>query len=198
MAVSTFVSSLEPYETVGVLFGIACVWLTAREHIACWPTGIVNVLAYVVVFYRAKLYSDMGLQLVYFALSVYGWHEWLHGGEDRGALAVSRTPRRALGLLALLGVAGLLGMGFLLRRYTDAALPYWDAGTTSFSLVAQWMMTKKRIENWIVWIAVDVVYVGMYLAKHLYPTALLYAVFLGLAAAGLVAWRKSLHATAAA
>jgi nicotinamide mononucleotide transporter len=183
---------MEPFEVVGVVFGALCVWLTVRENIWCWPTGIVSVAAYIVVFYRAKLYADMGLQVVFLVLCAYGWYEWLHGGKDRGALTVSRTPPRALVVLTGAGIAGLLFLGFALRKYTDAALPFWDAGTTSFSLVAQWMMTKKWIENWLVWIAVDVVYVGIYVAKQLHPTAVLYAVFLCLAIAGLLAWRKSL------
>ena len=183
---------MNPYETVGVVFGVISVWLTVRENIWCWPTGLVNVLLFVVVFWQAKLYADMGLQVVYTILSVYGWYEWLHGGKDRGERAVERTPRRVLVPLLIAGVIGLASLGLFLRRATDAALPFWDAGTTSFSLVAQWMLTKKWLENWLIWIVVDVVYVGMYLYKQLYPTAGLYLVFLVLACLGFQAWTKAL------
>lgn len=184
---------MNPYEVVGVAFGAVAVYLTVRENVWCWPTGLVNVVLSAIVFAQARLYADMGLQLVYVVLCLYGWYAWLHGGPDRGALAVARTPARALTLLALGGVAFAVGLGRFLHQETDAALPYWDASTASFSLVAQWMQTRKWIENWGVWIAVDVVYVGIYVVKGLFLMAGLYAAFLVLAVAGLLAWQRSLR-----
>lgn len=181
-----------PYEAAGVLFGIVAVFLTVRENVWCWPLGLVNVGLFIVVFWHAKLYADMGLQVVYVVLCSYGWYEWLHGGANRGALRVSRSPRSTMGLLALVGAAGAGLLGMALARHTDASLPFWDSSTTSFSLVAQFMQTRKWLENWMVWIAVDVVYVGMYVYKSLYPTAGLYAVFLILAVLGLREWKQSL------
>ena len=189
---------MSPYEVAGVLSGIVAVWLTTRENVWCWPTGIVSVLLYVVVFGRQKLYAGMGLQVVYAALALYGWYEWLHGGAGHGPLAVSRAPAAAALPLALAGLVVGLALGLVLRSRTDAALPLWDAGTASFSLVAQAMQTRKWWENWIVWILVDVVLVGMYLAQGLYPTAALYAVYLGLAVVGLARWRRSLLAAESA
>jgi len=185
---------MNPYEIFGVLFGIVSVWLTVRENIWCWPTGIVNVSLYIVVFHEAKLYADMGLQVVYVVLNFYGWYEWLHGGRDRGARQLARAPTAALLALGIAGVAFGAALGMGLRRGTDADLPFWDAGTTSFSLVAQLMMTKKWLENWLFWIAVDVIYIGMYVYKRLYPTAGLYAVFLVLATLGWIEWKKALGA----
>ena len=179
-------------------FGVAAVWLTTRENVWCWPVGLVNVLLYVVVFREARLYADMGLQVVYAGLCVYGWYAWLHGGRDKGALTVSRTPDKWRGPLFLAGAAFAGLLGFLLRRHTDAALPYWDSSTTAFSLVAQWMQTRKWLENWRVWIVVDVVYVGIYLYKDLLATAGLYAIFLALAVMGDREWRRSLVSQAAA
>ena len=184
-----------PYEAAGVLFGIVAVYLTVRENVWCWPLGLVNVGLFILVFWQAKLYADMGLQVVYVVLCSYGWYEWLHGGANRGALPVSRSPRSTIGLLALLGTAGAGLLGLALARHTDASLPFWDSSTTSFSLVAQFMQTRKWLENWIVWIVVDVVYVGMYWYKSLYPTAGLYAVFLVLAVLGLRQWSQTLTAT---
>ena len=179
------------WEVLAVITGIISVYLSTRENIWSWPTALVNVALYFVVFLEAKLYADMGLQVVYFALSLYGWYEWLYGGENRTELHVSRTPR-ALGVrLLVIGVVCAATLGTLLARFTDAALPYVDSATTSTSLIAQWMMTRKILENWAVWVVVDVVYVAMFLFKKLYLTAGLYAVFLVLAIMGYVQWRRS-------
>jgi nicotinamide mononucleotide transporter len=182
---------MNAYEVVGVLFGILSVWLTTRENVWCWPTGLVNVGLFIIVFWQAKLYADMGLQVVYVALCLYGWYEWLHGGPGHGVLRVSRTPRSAGLALGGAGLVFAIVLGAALRWRTDAALPFLDSTTTSFSLVAQWMQTRKWLETWVVWIAVDVVYVGMYVYKQLHPTAVLYTIFLVLAVVGRRAWIKS-------
>jgi nicotinamide mononucleotide transporter len=179
------------WEVIAVVTGIISVYLSTRENIWSWPTALVNVSLYFVVFYEAKLYADMGLQVVYFALSLYGWYEWLYGGANRTELHVSRTSRSLGVRLVLIGAATAAALGTLLARFTDAALPYVDSITTSTSLVAQWMMTRKLIESWAVWVVVDVVYVGMFVFKRLYLTAGLYTVFLGLAIMGYVQWRRS-------
>lgn len=183
---------LDPIEAAGVATGVLAVWLTTRENPACWPVGLVNVLLFSVVFFRARLYADAGLQLVYAGLCVYGFWSWLHGGEGGSRLRVARAPSRVLAALFAAGLAAGALLGLLLHRGTDASLPFWDAGTTSFSLVAQALQTRKWIENWVVWIAVDAVYVGVYVVKGLHLTAGLYAAFLVLAVVGLVRWRRSL------
>src|SRR5919107_5091803 len=180
------------WEVLAVIFGIISVYLSTREHIWSWPTALVNVALYFVVFFEAKLYADMGLQVVYFGLSLYGWYEWLYGGANRTELHVSRTSRPLGVRLLIIGVVCAAVIGTLLARFTDAALPYVDSATTSTSLVAQWMMTRKILENWAVWAVVDVVYVGMFIYKHLYLTAGLYTVFFVLAAMGYVQWKRSL------
>jgi nicotinamide mononucleotide transporter len=189
---------MDPVEVAAVLFGIVSVYLSVRENILSWPTAIVNVGLYILVFYRAKLYADMGLQVFYLGVSFYGWWAWLHGGHDRGALQVTRTPRLWLVGLAVAGLVFSLALGAFLRRATDAALPFLDSALSSYSIVAQVMMTRKWLENWALWMALDVVYVGMFVFKRLYLTAGLYAVFLALAAMGLAEWRRSLRAAVAA
>jgi nicotinamide mononucleotide transporter len=184
------------WEILAVAFGIISVYLSTRENIWSWPTALVNVGLYFIVFYEAKLYADMGLQVVYFALSLYGWYEWLYGGENRTELHVSRTSSSLGVRLAVIGVACAALLGTALARFTDAALPYLDSATTSTSLVAQWMMTRKILENWAVWAVVDVVYVGMFIFKKLYLTAGLYTVFFVLAVMGYVQWKRSLVARA--
>jgi nicotinamide mononucleotide transporter len=179
-------------ELFAAAIGAVSVWLSVRQNIWSWPTAIVNVVLYTIVFYEAKLYADMGLQVVYAVLSIYGWYEWLYGGAGRTELRVTRTSPRLGVLLALIALGGSAVLGTLLRHATDAALPFMDSFLSSSSLVAQWMMTKKKLENWLVWILVDVLYVGMFIFKGLYLTAGLYAIFLGLAVKGYIDWRRTL------
>lgn len=184
---------MSPLELFAALLGAISVWLSVRQNIWSWPTAIINVVLYSLVFYEAKLYADMGLQVIYAVLSIYGWYEWLYGGAGRTELHVSRTGPRLAALLALIAAAGSAILGVVLHRATDAALPFMDSFLSSTSLVAQWMMTKKLLENWLVWITVDVLYVGMFIFKGLYLTAGLYAVFLGLAVKGYIDWRRSMN-----
>jgi nicotinamide mononucleotide transporter len=178
-------------EMTAFVAGAISVYLSVRQNIWSWPTAIVNVLLYFFVFRQERLYADMWLQLVYFVLSVYGWYEWLYGGANRTVLQVSRVSARTSLLLFVMAVVCAGALGTYFARNTNAALPYMDSTLTSTSLVAQWMMTRKILENWVLWIAADVVYVGMFIYKHLYPTAVLYAVFLVLAAVGYVQWKRS-------
>jgi nicotinamide mononucleotide transporter len=180
-------------EIVAAVFGVVSVFLSVRQNIWSWPTAIVNVGLYIIVFYEAKLYADTGLQVVYVVLNAYGWYHWLYGGKNRTELPVSRTSARVWLIVVTIGTAFAALLGTFLSRNTDAALPFVDASTTSTSLVAQWMMTRKLLENWIIWVAVDVVYIGMYIYKSLYVTAVLYLIFLILSAMGFVQWRRSLR-----
>ena len=178
-------------EWIAALAGAVSVYLSARENIWNWPTGIVNVGLYIIVFRRAGLYSDMGLQVVYLVLSIYGWYEWLYGGKDRTQLTVSRAAAREWLMVTPIALA----FWVVLARYTatlpGVALPYLDSGLTTMSLVAQWMLTRKMLENWVLWIIADIAYVPMYVYKRLPVTAALYAIFLVLAVIGLRAWSRS-------
>ncbi len=185
--------STSPAELIAVAFGLLSVYLSAREHIISWPTAIVNVAIFFFLFWKAKLYADAVLQLVYLALSVYGWYEWRFGGAQHTRLKVSRATSTQWMALVPLFLVGGLGLGALLARYTDSPLPYFDALLTAASLVAQWMMTRKLLENWLIWIAADIVYVPVFIRRGLPFTALQYAVFLVLAAMGWFGWRQSLR-----
>ena len=173
-------------------FGVLSVYLSARENILSWPTALVNVGLYTVVFYDARLYADMGLQVVYFLLSAYGWYEWKFGGANRTALAVSRATGRMWVVLAAVNLAAWVALGAVLSRHTNAALPWLDSLLSTTSLCAQLLMTRKVLENWIIWIVLDMVYVPTFLSRGLYATAALYAIFLVLAVAGLRGWTRSL------
>lgn len=169
------------------------VYLSARENIWSWPTAILNVSLYTFIFLKAGLYSDMGLQVVYLVLSIYGWYQWLRGGENRSTLRVSRASTRVWVIGGSLAVLAWVALAQYTSTLPGVSLPYLDAGLTSVSLLAQWMMTRKLLENWILWIIADIVYVPMFIAKELYVTAGLYTVFLALATMGLVQWRRSLR-----
>jgi nicotinamide mononucleotide transporter len=167
--------------------------LAIRENPWCWPFGIANAALFLVVFAHARIYGNAALQGIYVVVSVYGWYEWLRGGKDHGRLTVSRTPVPWFFGLAVAGATASVAVGLFLGHRTDAALPFADAATTAFSLVAQWMATRKWLENWLVWIVVDTVYVVMYGSQALYLTAGLYATFLVLAVFGFRRWRNSMH-----
>jgi nicotinamide mononucleotide transporter len=182
---------MSPLEISAAVFGAVSVYLSAKENIWSWPTAIINVGLYTIVFFQSRLYADMGLQVVYLTLSIYGWYNWLHGGEQRTVLHVSRATPRTLAVLAVLVIAGSLVLGATLHRHTNAALPFLDSALTVTSLAAQWLMTRKILENWLLWLAVDVVYVPMFISRGLIATAVLYAVFLLLAMLGYISWRRS-------
>lgn len=178
-------------EWFAVIFGLLSVILTVRQNIWCWPVGLAQVFLYIFVFYRARLYSDMILHVIYVALQIYGWNEWLHGGRDRKAPEITRltAPKRVFAWSAML-TAGFL-WGAFMARYTHAAAPYADALIVSASLFATYFLAKKIIDAWFIWIGVDILAVSVYFYKHLFPTALLYSVFLFLAVLGFFEWRKS-------
>lgn len=186
-----------PLEWVAVLTGFACVWLAARESLWNFPIAIFSCALYIVVYYRAGLYSDSLLQIMFILLSVYGWYEWLHGGRSNTELLVSRTRRWEWVACAVFIVAFTAGFGYYLQHHTDAALPHWDSFTTAGSLAAQYLLMRKRLENWLLWIMVDILYVPILWYKHLYPTSGLYALYLGLACYGYWEWRRALRKTAA-
>jgi nicotinamide mononucleotide transporter len=185
------VPALDPVETAGAVLGLVYVLLAIRENAWCWPVGIANAALFLVVCTRARLYGAAGLQVVYLLVSFYGWYEWLHGGAQHGRLAVSRTPARWAAGLAVAAAAVTRGVGLFLEHRTDAALPFPDAAATALSLAAQWMATRKWLENWLVWMVVNVTNVGICLSQHLYAMALLYAAFLVLAVLGYKEWRAS-------
>jgi len=192
---------MDPYaigEWLAVVLNLAYVALAIFESVLCWIVGFFGAGLTLVVFLHARLYAATALQVVYMALMVYGWHQWRRGGDQGGELPVSWTPARWRLALGVAGAAFAVGLGLFLRYGTDAALPFWDAGTTSFSLVAQFMTTRKWLESWLVWIAVDVVYTGMLVSQGLAVMASLYVAYLVLAVAGFLKWRRSSGAEATA
>jgi nicotinamide mononucleotide transporter len=185
--------SLNPYEVLAVVFSLVCVLLTIKENIWQWLVGIFGVIFYIVVWYKAKLYANMWLQVVFIALQFYGWYEWLYGGKGKTELKISRSSLSLNLLLIVLAIVGTVAMGYGFARFTDNENPFVDSATTVLSLIAQWMLAKKYLENWLFWILVNVLTIGMSLLPKpmLLPTAGLYALFFILAILGFLEWRKT-------
>ncbi|MBM4186174.1 MAG: nicotinamide mononucleotide transporter [Gemmatimonadetes bacterium] len=186
---------MRTWEAIAATFGIVAVYFNARQNVLGWPIGLVNVGLYTWLFYLGKLYALMGLQVFFAIISLYGWYQWLRGGQQHSGRRVTRTPR-PLGLALLAGaLAGSAALGWYLDRYTADAHPYLDATVSVVSLAGQWMMARKYLETWLIWIAVNLVSVPLFLVRGEYPTAVQYSVFLALAVNGLVQWRRALTAS---
>ncbi|HEX8071371.1 MAG TPA: nicotinamide riboside transporter PnuC [Pyrinomonadaceae bacterium] len=182
-------------ETLGFVTGAACVYLVIRQNIWNFPVGIANNVFFLVLFTRSRLYGDAGLQLVYVALGAQGWYAWLYGGARRTPLKVARASAWTLAALAAFVLLGTAALTAALRLARGSA-PVLDAFTTVLSLAAQYMLNRKLVENWYVWLAADVLYVYLYVARDLRLTALLYFVFLCMCVAGLLSWRRALNTAA--
>jgi len=179
-------------EHVAVAFGLANVYLTVRQNIWCWPVGVVMVSLYIYIFFGAKLYSDAGLNIFFLVMQFYGWYQWTRGGvrHSRSLTPVTRLGPKGRAWTIAGVAAGTALLGTTMGRLTDASLPYPDAFTTMLSIIAQFLLTRKIIDNWILWITADVVYIWMYSYKALYWTSGLYVVFLILCILGYREWRK--------
>ena len=185
---------MTPFEIIAAAFGIVSVFLSTRQNVWSWPTSLVNVSMYTVIFLRQHLYGLMAIQVFFAAVSIYGWYQWLFGGEAKTELKVSRTgPRLGAALLAI-GVVGWLGLYFALKATNDAS-PLLDAFFFAVSLVAQWMMARKLVECWPIWVGINCISVPFFLLRANYATAGQYAVFLILAIQGWMFWKRSLVAS---
>ena len=177
-------------EVLGFITGAVSVWLTVKQNVWNWPIGIANSAFYVIVFFQARLYADSSLNVLYIVLGFLGWYWWLKGGEHRTALNVGRVSKRSVLVLAAVGLVGTAGMAVFLASVHDSA-PFLDALTTVLSLIAEYMLARKLLENWGVWITADVIYIGLYSYRSLYLTAILYALFLTMCIVGFVGWRRT-------
>ena len=179
-------------EIVAVITTLLCVWLTAKDNILCWPTGIAGSILYLYIFYHARLYSDVILQIYFLGTSIYGWYNWTYGGAGDTALKVTRLTMPAMLGWALVTVIGTAALGSFMKRRTKAAIPYGDASITILSLVAQYLLTAKVLESWALWIATDAIATVVYWRRRLYLTAALYSLLFILACKGLMEWMKLL------
>lgn len=181
--------STTPLELISFVLAAITVILNIRQKHWAWLFAIVSSATYAIVFFDARLYGDMGLQFVFIGASVWGWYQWLHGPGQQ-PLTVSRLTRRGWSISLAGWALGFVLLATFLARLTDTDVPYTDGFLTAGSLLGQLLLGRKKIENWLVWIAVDVLYVGLYLYKGLTLTAILYAAFVVLAYAGWRSWSK--------
>ncbi|UAK26105.1 nicotinamide riboside transporter PnuC [Sphingomonas nostoxanthinifaciens] len=178
-------------ETIATLCGLANIVLLVRRSIWNYPFGLATVALYAQLFFRQKLYSDALLQIFFFAIQMYGWWAWWRAGGADHAIKVARlTPAARLAWVAMIVVLSM-GWGTMMARLTDASYPVWDAIVAVASIAAQILLARRRIENWVLWILIDVAAIGLYAAKGLYLTTGLYAAFLVLSVGGLLAWRRA-------
>jgi nicotinamide mononucleotide transporter len=183
-------------EIIAVVFSLLCVWLSVRRSILNWPAGLIGVSAYLILFLQIKLYADATLQVFFLVQGVYGWVHWKKSQEKDHRIVVEylTVHNRLLYCITIIAVTGCWGL--LLAHYTDASIPYVDAFAATTSFFANWLMARKKIENWILWITADIVYIGLFFYKALYLSCGIYVIFLVLAIIGFVQWRRKSIPTA--
>lgn len=196
--IKNWLAALTVFEVVGFTTSLLGVWLAARENKWTWPVSMVGTLFAIIVGYQVRLYADVSLNAFYFVTSAYGWYNWLYGSKaGKQEKEVTTTKPREWVFLFLFALLLTPVLGYYFDNFTDADLPYIDSAPAAFSLSAYWMLAQKKLENWLVWLVVDSVYVGIYIYKELYLFAVLYFVFLILATQGYFNWRKSYRAAIA-
>jgi nicotinamide mononucleotide transporter len=177
-------------ELIAVIFSLACIWLAVKKHVLNWLMGIIGVTAYMILFYRERLYADMVLQLVFILQGIYGWYNWVKKKKHDNEIEVSHLTRKQTIFYSLLILVIAVIWSSILNKYTNASTPHVDAFVATTSLIANWLMAKKKIENWILWILADIIYIGLFVYKQLFLSSGIYVVFLVLSIRGLIDWSK--------
>lgn len=183
-------------EITGAILSLIYLYLSINQKVSLWFFGIISSLFYIVVFFQSKLYADMSLQLYYVVISIYGWINWKHGKEEtNNNLPATRISKR----LWLNITAGTLIIYFIyyliLKEFTDSTIPKADSLVGALSIIGTWMLARKYIENWLIWIVADGLCIGLYLYKSLYPTAILFVIYTLMSVDGYWQWRKTLSTT---
>ena len=179
-------------EAIAVVFGILSVWFAKKENILVFPTGIISVLIYIYICFFAKLYADMGINFVYFIMSIYGWYMWSRKDVEKYVLPISWCKTKDHVVSAVMLIVFFISLSYFLTHYTDSNVPLIDSATTSIFIVGMWLMARKKIENWIYWIIGDIISIPLYFYKDLALTSIQFTVFLILAIMGYIEWRKKL------
>lgn len=182
-------------EVLGTLFSLIYLYFSIKQNIWLWPLGIIGSAIYASVFFNARIYADMGLQIYYVLISIYGWYHWSFGKAGNHSLQkikVQFTSKKIAVVLILITLLLFIIISQILIYFTDSEIPYWDAFTTAVSISATWMLAKKYIEHWLIWIVVDLVSSGLYFYKELYFTIFLYLVYATMAFIGYVQWKKDI------
>ena len=181
---------MEYIEIAGAVIGLLYLYLEYRASVYLWPVGVIMPLFYIYIFFVSRFYADMGINIYYLFASIYGWIRWNKSASQEQSLAISHMPFRYWGV-ALLALSILFaGIAWILIRFTDSPVPFGDSFTTALSIVAMWMLANKYIEQWGLWIVVNVVSCALYAWKGLYPTALLYVVYSIVPVFGYFKWKQ--------
>jgi len=176
-------------EIIGVITGLLCVYLAAKNKILNWPFAIISVGIYIFIFFNSHLYADMGLQVYFMAMNIYGWYYWSHKPANEQKTLVVLITRKEI-ILSIIGVLVFTYILGSILKYTPASYPYIDSFCAACSLIAQVLLARKVLENWLIWVFVDIIYVGVYIFKALDLTALMYAIYVAIALMGYIDWKK--------
>lgn len=177
-------------QIVGVCLGLLYLWLEYKADIRLWVVGLVMPLVHGTLYYTSGLYADAAMNVYYVLAGVYGWVVWNNRPKKKKAFPISHTRVRLIAPLTAVFAAVFAAIYFVLVRFTDSTVPYWDAATTAASVVAMWMLSRKYVEQWLVWLAVDVVSCGLYIYKGIPLTAGLYGIYSALAVVGYLRWLR--------
>ena len=177
-------------EVAGVISGLLCVYLAAKNVIWNWPLAIISVSIYIFIFYDSNLFADMGLQVYFLAVNIYGWYFWSQKPSTANKTPVTLIKKREVIASAIAIIVFTCLLGWILFNHTTASYPYLDSFCTACSIVAQFFMARKVLQNWLLWVFVDIIYVGIYLFKGLHLTAVMYAIYIIIALIGYLDWKK--------
>ena len=181
-----------PIELIAVFFGLICVWAMKKESILAFPTGIINVLIYAYICFISKLYAYAGINIFYFVMSVYGWYNWMRHSENNEKIKITESTVRERILNAFAMVLFFVLLRILLARFTDSIVPTWDAITTAIYIIGMWLLARKKIENWILWIAGDFISIFLFAYEKLYFSSFQFLVFTIIAVLGYLEWKGKL------
>ena len=181
-------------EILGAILGILYIIFSIKQNVLTWPTGLLTSALYVIVFFQSKFYADMGLQVYYVVISVYGWYYWLKGekNKDENRVLVKSVSSKLRIKLTMSTVIIYFTILFILIQFTDSDVPFMDSMTTALSIVATWMLARKYIEHWLIWIFVDLFSSGLYVYKNLWPTAVLFIIYTTMAVFGYYQWKEDI------
>lgn len=185
--------SINYIEVLGAILGFSYIIFSIKQNILTWVTGLVTSALYIYVFFVSKFYADMGLQVYYVLISIYGWYHWVKGNKNKKVIPVTRTKAIEWIWLSSASVVLFLIIWFILVKYTDSPVPIGDSITTALSIVATWMLARKMLEHWLIWIFVDALSIGLYIYKSLWPTVILFLIYTMMAYFGFIKWKKEIH-----
>lgn len=184
---------MQTIEIIGAIIGLLYLYLEYNAKKWLWPVGVLMPVVYVWIFFQSKFYADMGINVYYFFASLYGWIRWTKHPTEGTELPITHTPQRHILPLTVTGVALFAAIAFILIRFTDSPVPYGDSLTTALSILGMWMLAHKHIEQWWLWVVVNIISCGLYAWKGLYPTSILFAIYSVISVFGYFKWKRMMQ-----